>query len=425
MTSARTFVTLVRLQQQSRTIFTYHFGLLSKHKNVEIIRKGNKNTRGEHLKQGSVLDILSENFDAKGQNIEKAVRKQVDELEKINRYHNQNVTRLANKLSYIQDNIGFHTTVNDAKRTKIFANELIDMPLEKVIDLVKSLTAAKVKYSLKMETDLTVLLSHLVFRNSLDANLFSRIIMKLGLFNLKQVHSKLASDPEDFIQGWNDGGTSRIRCGMALAARYKMLKDFGSAQNLICSEFQTVWLKTLVENARILNGSDIKNMINTVDGLIDYGYLVTCVVKTNNAQVIYSFWEAHPNDGLIKEWLEKDIRNESISSLVKLNAYQKFIVDMYTNPAISTRNKWKVKVLNVSKKLRLGISEFPQIQGDRFFAFTELLLNEMEDEMDNDAERREYFGDIRTKYNALKRDLGTRDNGFVHHIGEIAKVNNV
>ena len=416
----------VKPLSQFRTIFTFNFALLSKHANVNVVRKNDKDGVVENGQQNPVLDMLSGNINLKGQNIEKAVRKQVNELERINRCHDRNVVRLANKLSYIQENIGLRTKFSDEKRTKIIASELIDMPIERVIEMVKTLTFAKSKSGLKVETDLTVLLSHLVFRNSLDANLFSRIVMKLGLSNLKQVQNQLVCDPEDFIQGWNDNGRSRIRCGMALTARYKMLKDYKSAQNLIRSEFQTVWLKTLIENENTLNGSDIKNMINVVDGLIEYGYLVACAVRTNSFRIIYSFWEMHPNDGLIKEWLEKGVKREDYSnSHMSPNVYQKFIFELYTNPAISTVNKWKVKVLNVSKKLRLGTLDFHHVHGDKVFAFTELLLNEMEDEMDNDVERREYFDDIKSKYGELKKELNSKDICCGNHMGEVVKASNI
>ncbi|GAV30266.1 hypothetical protein PMKS-003776 [Pichia membranifaciens] len=425
MISSKAFLSVKPLSQ-FRTIFTFNFALLSKHTNVNVVRKNDKDDVVENGQQNPVLDMLSGDINLNGQNIEKAVRKQVNELERINRCHDQNVVRLANKLSYIQENIGLRTKFSDEKRTKIIASELIDMPIEKVIEMVKTLTSAKSKSGLKVETDLTVLLSHLVFRNSLDANLFSRIVMKLGLSNLKQVQNKLVCDPEDFIQGWNDNGRSRIRCGMALTARYKMLKDYKSAQILIRSEFQTVWLKTLIENESILNGSDIKNMINVVDGLIEYGYLVACAVRTNSFRTIYSFWEMHPNDGLIKEWLEKGVKRENYSNNhICPNVYQKFIFELYTNPAISTVNRWKVKVLNVSKKLRLGILDFHHVHEDKFFAFTELLLNEMEDEMDNDIERREYFENIKSKYGELKKELNNKEICCDNHMGEVVKASNI
>ena len=426
MISSKAFSSVKPLGQ-FRTIVTFNFALLSKHKDVNVVGKYDKNNSTEDGQPNSVLDMLSGDINLTDHNIEKVVRKQVTELERINRYHDRNVVRLANKLSYIQENIGLRTKFSDEKRTRLFASELIDMPIEKVVEMVKTLTSAKSKSGLKVETDLTVLLSHLVFRNSLDANLFSRIVVKLGIPNLKQVQNKLASDPEDFIQGWNDDGRSRVRCGMALAARYKMLKDFKSAQSLIRSEFQTVWLKTLVENEKILNGSDIKNMINVVDGLIEYGYLVTCAVRTNSFRVIYSFWEIHPNDGLIKEWLEKGVgKVDCIDSDIGPNVYQKFIFELYSNPAISTVNKWKVKVLNVSRKLRLGILDVHHINEDKFFAFTELLLNEMEDEMDNDVERREYFDNIKLKYSELKRELNNKEICCAdQHIGEVVKASDI
>lgn len=409
----RTMITrLGRSMKIVNMMLDRHFGSMTKRKDGEIVKEKKKEKEkvdddDDYDKRGrgnsgvnntSILNMLSGEFNNIGKNIESAVHKQVNELERLNEHHNKNVIRLANKLAYIQDNIGLHN--NDENNTRILANELIDMPVDKVIELVKDLTKHvdnKVSMNFRTEDELFILLSHLVFRNSLNADLFSRIVMKLGIFNLRQVHNKLVQDPEDFIMGWNDNGRSRIVCGLALTARYKMLKDFKSAQGMVRSEFQDIWMNALINNERlkVLNGGDIKNFINVIDGLIEYGYLVTCIIKTKNAGIVYSFWERHGNDGLIKEWLE-------LESGDGLNKYQKFIIDMYTNASISTVNKWKLKVLNISKKLRLGIVNSEQVNKDKYFAFIELLLNEMEEEMEHDIERREYFKEIKGKFRELK-----------------------
>ncbi|KAG0686351.1 hypothetical protein C6P40_004346, partial [Pichia californica] len=380
------------------------FSLFSEITDINFTKKESNLQKKSNIKdeynKNSILDMLSGEFDNNdGKGIERAVHKQVNELERLNEFHGQNVKRLANKLTYIQENIGIIN--EDINRTNVIANELIDMPIEKVINMVKNITNNRShKLSSKAEMDLIILLSHLVFRNALTADLFSRIIMKIGLFNLRKIHSKFIDDPADFIKGWNKNPRFRIVCGLSLTARYKYFQDFKSAQMLIRNEFQHVWMNTLINNPKILHNSDVKNMINTIDGLVEYGYLVTCMIRTKSFNTIYSFWENHPNDGLIKEWLENEICND-----IKINPYQKFIIEMYTNAGISTVTKWRAKVLDISKKLRLSILNIKQVNKSKFCAFTEMLLNEMEEEMDNDIERREYFYDIKGKYDKLKMEL--------------------
>lgn len=389
---------------QLRKIYKRDFSLFSEITDINFTKKESNLQKKSNIKdeynKNSILDMLSGEFDNNdGKGIERAVHKQVNELERLNEFHGQNVKRLANKLTYIQENIGIIN--EDINRTNVIANELIDMPIEKVINMVKNITNNRShKLSSKAEMDLIILLSHLVFRNALTADLFSRIIMKIGLFNLRKIHSKFIDDPADFIKGWNKNPRFRIVCGLSLTARYKYFQDFKSAQMLIRNEFQHVWMNTLINNPKILHNSDVKNMINTIDGLVEYGYLVTCMIRTKSFNTIYSFWENHPNDGLIKEWLENEICND-----IKINPYQKFIIEMYTNAGISTVTKWRAKVLDISKKLRLSILNIKQVNKSKFCAFTEMLLNEMEEEMDNDIERREYFYDIKGKYDKLKMEL--------------------
>lgn len=344
----------------------------------------------------SILNLLSGNNN---------IIKQINKLERINDEHELNILRLINKLSYIQKNIGVYNYNKDFKaKNKIIANELIDMPIDKVTELVRNLTnGSNIKNSthFEIENQLIILLSHLVFRNSLTCDLFSRIVTKLQLINLKKIHYALITDPNGFIKDWNNE-RSRIICGLSLAARYKMLKDFTSVQIILKNEFKDIWMNTLINNISILRGNDLKNIVNVVDGLIEYGYLVTCIIKVNNGQFIYSFWENHPNDGIIKSWLEHDTQKKPAGS--KLNKYQKFIIQLYTNPSISTVNKWKNKVLNISKKLKLSILNENQINNEKFNAFIELLLNEMNDEMTNDTGRKAYFNDIVLNFEKFKQD---------------------
>lgn len=396
--------------------FRNKFSLFSK----SIIKKKERTETSTNPHENSVLDMLSGEFDINdGKSIEQAVHQQVTELEKLKYYHNQNVKRLANKLIYIQENLGVHNEFKN--RTKMYANDLIDMTPGKIIELVKNIANNKnQKNKYQTETDLLILLSHLVFRNLLTADLFSRIIMKIGLVNLKHIHQKLMEDPEAFIKDWNKNGRSRIVCGLSLTSRYKFLKDYESSQKIILNEFQNIWMKELLNKNSILTNNDIKNMINTFDRLIDYGYLVTCMIKTRNFDIIYSFWENHPNDGLIKEWLENEIANDKNN---KINPYRKFIISVYTNAGVSTVSKWRLKILDISKKLKLSILNIDSINKSKFYAFTELLLNEMSDEMDNDYERREYFNEIKKQYHQLRNELNERDD-YKYIVGSQVKTSN-
>jgi hypothetical protein len=394
---------LYRICSLGRRFYSPEHGMIiqdkiKKEKKKNIISYENNSTSSDT----KILDMLNFNIKTAGKSIERAVHLQIHELERLNYEHDLNVLRLADKLSYVQKNIGLYNKGVES-RNKSIASELIDMPLDKVIELVITLTNVQ-GTNLKLETELSILLSHLVFRNSLKADLFSRIIMKFQLYNLKKIHNKLMNDPSGFILGWdNDNGRSRIVCGLALSARYKMLKDYDNAKLLLQSEFANVWMNTLINNIGILKGNDLKNLINIIDGLIEYGYLVACVIKINNGFFIYSFWENHPDDGIIKDWLENEIQKDLNGTT--LNKYQKFIIQLYTNPCISTTEKWKMKTLNISKKLRLSILNSDQVNKDKFIAFTELLLNEMEEEMDNDIERKDYFNKIQTQFNELKSNI--------------------
>lgn len=369
----------------------------------------------------SILNILSVDHNNKnvGKSIENAVQAQVKELERINLKHDRNVVRLANKLTYIQNAIGLstegnhsnHTNHNDqSTQNRILANELIDMPIDKVIELVKSLAANNSsRYNTpynnsKVESELSILLSHLVFRNALTCDLFSKIIMKFGLFNLRKIHDKLKLDPEGFIKGWNVNSRSRIVCGLALAARYKMLKDYNNAKFILLDEFKTVWMNTLVNNIDILNGSDLKNIINVTDGLIEYGYLVVNAIKVNNGNFIYSFWENHSDDGIIKEWLENEISVKD-EKLAKLNKFQKFVIEAYLNPCISTNKKFKQKVLNISKKLQLSIISSEKVNRNKFFIFNELLINEIEEEEHGNEEMEAYINTLKKQFHQLRNDI--------------------
>lgn len=399
--------------------FHNEFSIFSKGAQISKMEKSPKTLTNAN--ENSVLDMLSGKFDDKDiKSIEQAVHKQVTELEKLKDYHNQNVKRLTNKLIYIQENLGVH---NESKsRTKMYANDLIDLPPRKVIELVKNITNNKIqKQKYQTEADLLILLSHLVFRNLLTADLFSRIIMKLGLVNLRHIHNRLIEDPQDFIKDWNKNVRSRIVCTLSLTSRYKFLKDYESSQKIILNEFQNIWMKELLNKDSKLTNSDIKNMINTFDRLIDYGYLVTCMIKTRNFKIIYSFWENHPNDGLIKEWLENEIINDKNN---KINPYQKFIISVFTNAGVSTVSKWKSRILDISKKLKLSILNIDLINRNKFYAFTELLLLEMGDEMDNNSERREYFYDIKKQYYKLRNELNERDD-YKYIVGCQIKTSNV
>ncbi len=342
-----------------------------------------------------VLNMLAKNVGNTGKNIESAVHRQISQLEKINREHQMQVRQLANKLTYIQDNLGLN--IEDRKSTELMASELLNMPVDRVYQLVRDICHNR-KDGGRNESELMVIMSHLIFRNALNADIFSRIVMKMNLINLTKANHQLNTHPEEIICNWKDDERSRVVCGLALASRYKMLKSFHNAQNIIKNEFYDYWMMPLFQGRSVLKSSDYSNLINVAMGLVDYGYLISCVIKTHNPQFIYSFWEMNPNDGLIRDWLEQNV--ETLN-----NKYQEFIMYMFCNASVSTLPKWRVRVVNVSKKCRLSLLSEEHVNKEKFTTYVEMLITEMDEEMRGDEERVEYFSDIKDKFDDLQKEL--------------------
>lgn len=384
-----------------------------------------KDSQRTEIDNGNVYNILSiDNTEKETSNVEDMVHSQLTQLERLSQQHNKNIERLASKLEYIRRNIGLETDSRllngdreNLSASRIVASELLEMPIDKVVKLTKSLLNIHVlDVNKRLDSELTVIVSHLIFRNELSADLFSRIIMKMSLANVRHLHEKLVTDPSGIIKGWStDGGRSRLLCGLALAARYKMLKDYNSAKEIIRHELVDIWFNSAKCGSNGIRKNDMKNMVNICDGLVEYGFLVTNIIKTQNGDLIYAFWEKHDNDYIMREWLEKEILKDE--DICRIDEYQKLIVKMYTNAAISTTVKWRHKVINISRKLQLGSIERNSIKKDKFCAFIELLLDEIEEEFQNDEERVEYVERLRKDYADFKiRVIGSGNDRFENEI---------
>lgn len=383
------------------------------------------NEPGRTKRDGNnIFNILSVgSFEDEGFDIEKLVHSQLSQLEKLSIQHNKSIERLADKLEYIQHNIGLEAANtpknldNDTKveqTNKIVANELLEMSIDKVVMLTKGLLNSRIPgYNKVLDSELTVIVSHLIFRNELTADLFSRVIMRMSLPNVRHLHEKLVNDPSGMIKGWSTNeGRSRLLCSLALAARYKMLKDYNSAKELIRHELVDVWLKSVKFGLNGVRKSDMKNMVNICDGLVEYGYLVANIIKTQNGNLIYAFWEKNSNDYITREWLEKEVSkmDSDNESKFRIDEYQSFILKIFTNPAISTSVKWKQKVIGVSRKLQVGSIDSEAIKKEKFCAYVEILLNEIEEEFRNDEERIKYVEHIQEEFEKFKMQIMSPEN---------------
>lgn len=398
--------TIKQIRQFSQNLFKLSKGI-NNNKVVKVIKPGNNTiVKDKIFNDLGVLDLLSEGKISTGENIERMVHNRISKIERINLEHQQNIDILANKLVYIQNNIGIKIDINDMtlNKNRVIVSELLDMNINEVYKLVDKLcnsTKQNNKSNLKIENELAIILTHLVFRNALTANIFSRIIMKFGLNNLKNTAKYFFKDPENFICDWNKNSKSRMICGLSLAARFKLLKSYDNALMIIKNEFTNVWMKTILENSKILNLADFKNLANVVNNLIEDDYLINCILNTNNEQLIYCFWEIHSNNFEINEWLENKCKENN-----KLNKYQRYLIKIYTDSIISTNYKWKINVINISKNLNLCLLNAKRVNKEKFLAYNDILINEISDGINTeDLDRLQYLEELRMTYKKFKDSL--------------------
>ncbi|ONH71234.1 hypothetical protein BOH78_4669 [Pichia kudriavzevii] len=175
-----------------------------------------------------------------------------------------------------------------------------------------------------------------------------------------------------------------------------MLKDYDSARRIVISEFREVWIKGLIAKPNEFKGNDLKNFVNVVNGMVEYAYVVTNIVKVNDVRLVYTFWEENWNDMIINEWLEKNVD--------KLNEFQRFIIRAFNNPVISTNSEFKGILLDISKKLKLGIYSGDDINREKFQVYLELLINDIIEGINGDPERVGYVRDLRKEFEGFKSD---------------------
>lgn len=338
--------------------------------------------------KGSSSDLL--NLLSIDKDIERNVNDRINTLESVHDAHVRNIQRLESKLGYIEKNIGFLMGKRDNKKLQI--EELLRLPTWKVYEIVK----VKCHGENVNEDEIIMLIAHMIFRNSFTVDMFSRVIMRLSYSNVKKVHEKLVNDPAGIIKGWNEGYRCRVLSGLALTARYKMLKDYDSARRIVISEFREVWIKGLIAKPNEFKGNDLKNFVNVVNGMVEYAYVVTNIVKVNDVRLVYTFWEENWNDMIINEWLEKNVD--------KLNEFQRFIIRAFNNPVISTNSEFKGILLDISKKLKLGIYSGDDINREKFQVYLELLINDIIEGINGDPERVGYVRDLRKEFEGFKSD---------------------
>lgn len=300
----------------------------------------------------NILNILN----IKGQNIDNEIHLRINELEKINYKQENNIQEINERLKYIQNNIGVYKNTQEDELNR----RLINMPIGKIYEILNKKTN---------EEELMIILSHLSFRKGLTSLIFSKILMKLGINNVRKIHEKINLNANYIISDWENNIKSRIICGLALSARYKMLKDYDNVKLILKSEFNEIWIK----NHLILNNIDFQNLINITNGMIIDGYLITRIIETNNVNLIYLYWEKNSNNGIIREWLENN------GNKCKLNKYQEFIFNIFNECEIEIRSK----IVYLSKKFKLGLLNENQINKEKFLIFSEVMINEMEDERVN------------------------------------------
>lgn len=106
-----------------------------------------------------------------------------------------------------------------------------------------------------------------------------------------------------------------------------------------------------------------------LDGQVEYSFLVQNVLDTKNLQFIFCFWELHPSDAFIREYLEK---NEN-----QLNKYQGLFIEILKNPLVSTNKKLLHTLASMSRKLGLSSPKLKKNEIDKVFAFISLFINDI------------------------------------------------
>lgn len=331
---------------------------------VGMIKNG---TNLSKVQEKGVLNLLGESNN-KG-NIDSQVEQSVENLQAFVKMNEVQESYTEKRLTYILDSFGVGAHKNLNSRQRRLLERLMHFKGEKqTLDIIKRT---------RIQDDLMVILSHLIFCGHLEVRSLTAIIMRLDLERVIKVHQKLGTNPE-LVRYWFTDPEVQMKCEIAIASRYLMLRSRMMAAFIVQECLTKNWLPKI--KAGVFNDAAyMRNMVHLIKTMTDETNIADSVIECDNASLAYCFWEAHPMNSEMKEFLmtKKD----------SLNAYQRIIVDYVSNPIISGSRRYSLRLRRLSERMHLSAYEpAGRRNNDKFVSSIELLLANLREDKDVDKE---------------------------------------
>ncbi|GMM32512.1 hypothetical protein DAMA08_052570 [Martiniozyma asiatica (nom. inval.)] len=305
-----------------------------------------KDKNKTNVNKKSILNLLS----PQSNNEPNELENRVSSIELLNMNHHRELHLHIQKLSYILHHMGINNE-NKMNSNSNLVNKLIDIPTCKIKQL-----AREDNFGNQM-----VILAHLIFLGELDVDTFMRLVMKLQINELVEVHRRLYLDAKSLFNDWDKDERTNIMVSVVLAARYEMLNDIESATTLV--EFSKEdWFSKLSK----LRFSDIKNIFLLCNKLIDKDWIKEIILNYEDDNVKYIAWEI---------WGDVDIRES-----IKMEGIKGLLIRLESE-SILVDSKWKGRFLSLSRRLGISLKDNDKLEKikSKLLVMIELTIEEIND----------------------------------------------
>ncbi|VEU22072.1 DEKNAAC103094 [Brettanomyces naardenensis] len=319
-----------------------------------------------------VMNLLEK---PQSEDLDSEITERVNSLEKFIEVGKMQMDSVSSGLEYVLDNFSSTSSKNLTQSQRKLLNQLLHSRPQEIRTLIRRARSS---------VDLVIILSHLVFREQLDASALASIVVRLDLERLLTVHQRLSTGPR-IVQGWFTDPEVQMKCEIAIASRYKMLGSRTLAKFIIDNSLEQTWLPKIKSGAF---GSSVylRNMVQLLKGIVGEPELYALVMETENPQLSFILWEAYPTNSDVKDYLR------SISD--SLNDIQQVVVEFMNNPLVSTNREYTLKLSRISEHLKLCTGK--NVSARRFIGSLEVFLTNLKDSIEINSENRDFFEEMVT-----------------------------
>lgn len=311
------------------------------------------------------------------------IHDKVERIESLNSIHQKSMNRTTKKLDYILDHIGFDSITENTH----LVNDLMNMPLNMIEGMLSNKSISNDR------NQLLTIMAHLIFRNQLTIDNFMKIVLKLPIKDIINIQSNLFDDPGHILFKWEIDERTRVMASIVMASKFKIIGDYEKSREIVSSSVLTSWIPSIKSNKLLC--SDGQNLLGLLDNMIEYNTLQDIVIKTENTDFMYSFWEKHPKDTLLKE---------SLQHLIDAQTIKGFVINMMQNPVIATDRNYIDKVIQLSRNLHLSSLPESKINEVKFIQWVELLIRELFESTNKEDEGYvESYEELQIMFNNFKK----------------------